>query len=333
MRSAHCQFPESSKESRRLSPTIPELEALCAKYPKFLRKGGLCVALVVTKTAKVRGLPLNPELLKTEEGGQVAGLGKAAVQTILAENGVYKVLAEEGGRTSRGSLGLMGAYVECLNQLCQKGAVPLDDILAWWLAKVRAHFASEGPKFHFDTGKSLRANIEDLLKQARELQAEAGGANYLGAMLQHLVGAKLDTVLGKGMVQHYGSSVADRPTERKADFQIEAVAIHVTTTPSEALIGKCAANLQDGLKPVVITNEDGVSGAAYLLRNANLMDRVDVLDIGQFLTANIYERSMFKSDNCRLTFSGLLLRYNEIVAACERDPCLLISLGALPSSC
>jgi len=148
-----------------------------------------------------------------------------------------------------------------------------------------------------------------------------------GAMLQHLVGAKLDVVLGKGMVQHYGSSVADLPTERKADFQIEAVAIHVTTNPSEALIGKCAANLQDGLKPVVITNEDGVSGAAYLLRNAKLLDRVDVLDIGQFLTANIYERSLFKSENCRVTLSGLLQRYNEIVGGCETDPSLRINLG------
>jgi Domain of unknown function (DUF4928) len=265
--------------------------------------------------------------MRTDEGGQVAGLGKAAVQAILAENGIFKVLAEEGGRTSRGSLGLMAAYVECLNQLSQRGEVPLDDVLAWWLAKVRAHFASEGPKLHFDTGKSIRANIEDLLRQAKELQAEAGGANYVGAMLQHLVGAKLDVVLGKGMVQHYGSSVADLPTERKADFQIEAVAIHVTTNPSEALIGKCAANLQDGLKPVVITNEEGVSGAAYLLRNAKLLERVDVLDIGQFLTANIYERSLFKSENCRVTLSGLLRRYNEIVGGCETDPSLRINLG------
>ena len=183
-------------------------------------------------------------------------------------------------------------------------------------------------EFHFDTGKSLRANIEDLLTQAQELQADGGGANYVGAMLQHLVGAKLDVVLGKGKIQHHGSSVADHSTERKADFQVEAVAIHVTTHPSEALVRKCASNLQAGLKPVIITVGDGVSGAAFLLKNSNLADRVDVLDVGQFLTANIYERSLFKAADCKITLSNLLERYNEIVASCETDPSLRIKLGS-----
>ena len=49
------------------------LEALCQRHSKFLRKGGLCVALVVTQTAKEKGLPLTPESLRTDEGGQVAG--------------------------------------------------------------------------------------------------------------------------------------------------------------------------------------------------------------------------------------------------------------------
>ena len=311
-----------------MSATTKALEALCKKHPKFLKKGGLCVALVVTETAKAKGLPLEPEALRTDEGGQVAGLGKAAVQNILQAHGISKVLAEEGDRTSRGSLGLMRAYVGCLNELHEHANVQLAEALAWWIEKVRVHFASEGPKFHFDTGKSLRANIEDLLLQAQELQADAGGANYVGAMLQHLVGAKLDVVLGKGKIHHHGSSVADHSTDRKADFQVEAVAIHVTTHPSEALVRKCASNLQAGLKPVIITVGDGVSGAAFLLKNSNLADRVDVLDVGQFLTANIYERSLFKAAECRITLSNLLERYNEIVASCETDPSLRIKLGS-----
>src|SRR5258708_38271723 len=98
-----------------MSATIKRLEALCKKHPKFLRKGGLCVALVVTETARERGLPMDAKMLRTEEGGQVAGLGRAAVQKILEAHKIAKVLAEEGGRTSRGSLGLMEAYVETLN--------------------------------------------------------------------------------------------------------------------------------------------------------------------------------------------------------------------------
>jgi hypothetical protein len=187
-------------------------------------------------------------------------------------------------------------------------------------------FVKRQIEFNFDPGKSLQANIQDLLQQADDLQENSGGANYVGAMLQHLVGAKLDVVLGAGKIQHHGSSVADHSTARQSDFQIETIAIHVTTHPSEALVRKCTENLRAGFKPLIITLGDGVEGAAFLLKNANLADRVDVLDIGQFLTANVYERSLFKAAACKVTFSKLLDRYNEIVAGCETDPALRIAL-------
>lgn len=309
-----------------MTDTQKALALLCNTHSKFLKKGGLCVALVITQTAKERGLPLSPESLRTEEGGQVAGLGRAAVQKILEAHGIDKVLAEEGGRTSRGSLGLMAAYVEVLNKLHAKNKVRLDEAFGWWIEKVRSHFASEGPKFRFDSGKSLRANIEDLLKQAAEVQANAGGTNYVGAMLQHLVGAKLDVVLGLGKIVHHGASVADHSTSRKGDFHIDGAAIHVTTNPSEALIRKCDDNLRDGLRPVIVSIGEGVPGAAFLLKNSSIADRVDVLDAIQFLTANVYERSLFNSGACKVTLGELLTRYNEIVTLCESDPTLLVRM-------
>jgi hypothetical protein len=311
-----------------MPPTASKLETLCKEHPKFLRKGGLCVALVVTETARERGLPFDPEDLRTGERGQVAGLGKAAVQKILEAHGITKVLAEEGGRTSRGSLGLMEAYVKVLNRLHQAKSLDLNEALSWWIQKVRTHFASEGPKFHFDPGKSLRANIDDLLDQAGELQASGGGTNYVGAMLQHLVGAKLDIVLGSGRLQHHGFSVADQSTDRKADYQIEAIAIHVTTHPTEALVRKCGDNINAGLKPLIITLGEAVRPAEFILKTFELNDRVDVLDISQFLTANIYERSLFKADECKVTLAGLLARYNAIVDKCETDPSLRVKLPA-----
>ncbi len=314
-----------------MSNTTEHLEALCKRHPKLLQKGGLCVGLFVTQTAKVNGLPLEPEALRTEEGGQVAGLGKAAVQKILEAYGITKVLAEEGGRTSRGSLGLMEAYVKALNGLQQRSQVDLDEAMTWWIGNIRAHFASKGPKFHFDPGKSLRANIQDLLEQAKEVQAKAGGTNYVGAMLQHLVGAKLDLVLGSGRIKHHGFSVADQSTNREGDFQVEAVVLHVTTHPSEALIKKCDQNLRGGLKPVILTLRDGVLGATCLLDAGPLKDRVDVLDVVQFLTANVYERSLFKAADCKVTLSRLLERYNEIVEACETEPSLKIRMPAPPT--
>jgi len=310
-----------------MTATAKRLETLCKSHPKFLNKGGLCVALVVTETAGERGFPLQAEDLRTDEGGQVAGLGKAAVQRILEKHGISKVLAEEGGRTSRGSLGLMEAYVTALNDLHKAKTIDLNEAIAWWIQKVRAHFASEGPKFHFDPGKSLRANINDLLAQAAELQLTGGGTNYVGAMLQHLVGAKLDVVLGPGKIRHHGFSVADQSTARKADYQVESVAIHVTTHPTEGLVRKCGDNIKAGLKPLIITLGEAVRPAEFTLKTFELQDRVDVLDAAQFLTANVYERSLFKAAECKVTLASLLERYNTIVDECETDPSLRIKLN------
>lgn len=310
-----------------MSVIVNELEALSAKQRKFLNKGGLCVGLVVTRTAQAKGLPLDPATLRTEEGGQVAGLGKAAVQSILAEYGITKVLAEEGGRTSRGSLGLMETYVAVLNSLQAKTtSLNLEEAMKWWIEKVCRYFASEGPKFNFDPGKSVAANLADIFEQAAEIQKNSGGANFVGAMLQHLVGAKLDLVLGVGTARHHGFSVADHSTDRQADFEVNGVAIHVTTHPTEALIRKAAKNLQAGLKPVIVTLSDGVTGAAFLLKATAWNDRIDVIDATQFLTANVYERSLFRAGDCKATLQSILSRYNEIVSECETDPVLQIRL-------
>jgi hypothetical protein len=84
-------------------------------------------------------------------------------------------------------------------------------------------FVKQQIEFNFAPGKSLHANIQDLLQQADDLQKHSGGTNYVGAMLQHLVGAKLDVVLGEGKIHHHGFSVADHSTARQSDFQIETV--------------------------------------------------------------------------------------------------------------
>jgi hypothetical protein len=90
---------------------------------------------------------------------------------------------------------------------------------------------------------------------------------------------------------------------------------------------KCEANLNAGLKPVIITLAEGVGGANFLLKGSALANRVDVLDAVQFLTANVYEHSLFQVAGCKLTLTKLLQRYNDIVTACETDPSLRINFG------
>lgn len=186
-------------------------------------------------------------------------------------------------------------------------------------------FLNKSMEFSYNADWSIGTNVEDLIEQAKTIQEQSGDKNFVEAMLQHLVGAKLDIVLGTGKIQHHGFSVADLSTERNGDFQVDLVTFHVTTHPTEALMQKCTQNLRNGLKPVVVTIDEGVTGAKFLLKNSRVEERVDVLDAIQFLTANVYEHSVFQASHYKPTMTTLLQRYNEIVVNCETDPALTIA--------
>ncbi len=290
-------------------------------------KGPLCVALVVTRNASKREPPYVPKIFLTPQGGQVAGLGRAAVQAILEDYGIVRVLAEEGGRTSRGSIKRMKAYLELLNSLHTERLLDFKAIEEWWIQHVKAYFAAKPFKLKLDPSKSLRNMISELMETAFDRQKECGGTMIAGAVMQHLVGAKLELALPDGHLEHQGFSVADAPGGRKGDFLIGDTAVHVTTAPSEALIRKCLANLNENLRPLIITTESGAGGAVALAKNANLADRIDILEIEQFVAANVYEWSRFEHAQRPVSVRELAATYNRIVEQVETDPSLKIIVG------
>jgi hypothetical protein len=293
---------------------------------KFLGKGPLSVALVVTEHARKRGLPLDPERLITENGagGQVIGLGKGAVQNILARHGVRRVLAKEGGRTSRGSINNMRAYVAFLNQLHIDQASNLDQIETFWINRVHDLFAAKPFQISLDASRSVRNVVQDVIAQAEERQRESTGTNFAGAVMQHLIGAKLDCALGKGQFGHNSFSTADEQSGRHGDFLIGDVGIHVTTAPGEAVIERCRENLNAALRPVIVTLRRRIALAEGLAENASLSDRIDIFEIEQFIALNLYEIGKFAAAGRQTAVAELVRRYNEIVEEVETDPSLRI---------
>ena len=303
----------------------PELAAFTAGKA-FRGKGPLSVALVVTQHARKIGLPLDAEELLTEGGGQVLGLGKGAVQAILKRHRITRVLASEGGRTSRGSLNNMREYVAFLNELKAKGKVDLDAVEAFWIERVHEFFAGKPFKIKLDASRSLRVVVRDVIAQAVERQKTAPGMYYAGAVLQHLVGAKLDSALGEGAVAHNCFSTADAPNARVGDFFIGDVAIHVTTSPGEAVIEKCRDNLNDGYRPMLVTLQRGLLVAEELAGQVGLGERIDIFEIEQFVALNLYELGRFGADGRKTAVTDMVNRYNEIVEKFETDPSLKIEL-------
>lgn len=290
-------------------------------------KGTLSVVLVITRNASTQNPPYKPENFLTPKGGQVSGLSRSAVQAILADHGIYRILAEEGGRTSRGSINLMQEYLFFLNELYKSSLLNFHEIERWWVDGVKAYFSSKPFGIKIDPSKSLRSIITDLMEAAFVRQRECQGTMIAGAVMQHLVGAKLEIVLPGIKIEHKGFSVADAPGGREGDFFIGDTSIHVTTAPSDALIRKCRDNLNKNLRPIIITSQAGVGGAGALAKNSDVDDRIDILEIAQFVATNIYELSGFEHAKRTVKIKDLVSAYNRIIDQTETDPSLKILIG------
>lgn len=112
--------------------SLEERLAAFAKEHGVNTKGPLSVMLVLTRSAASKKPPYKAKDFLSAQGGQVAGLGRSTVQSILADHGISRILAEEGGRTSRGSIQRMKYYVRLLNGLAQEDMLDFKKIEAWW---------------------------------------------------------------------------------------------------------------------------------------------------------------------------------------------------------
>lgn len=295
-------------------------------------KGALAMALVMTGHARTalanNGFPMDPSRYLTDQGGQVLGLGKSSVQSILGRHGIVRVLAEEGGRTSRGNIGNMTAYITLLNQIQQSDGLDIDIVEKFWVSKVVAFFSGKPFNLRLDASWGIRASIRNLMSQVIERQRTATGTMYVGTVMQHLVGAKLDVVLGAGVLTHHSANQSDQGPKRHGDFDLEDVAIHVSAAPSEALVRKCKSNIEKAKRPIIISTHKGVVLAEGLLENAQLTHRVDLIEFEQFIATNVLELGRFSRDTQRVTIEQILHAYNSIVDAHETDPSLKIQISS-----
>ena len=294
------------------------------KGNNIVGKGPLSLVVQLTRIASAKEFPLNPDDFITPQNGQVAGLGGSNLKKILKEYGITKVLASEGGRTSRGNMGLMRKYIYFLNNLNNIEDIDFSVIEKFWVEQVLNYFNNQPFILIADTSKTIGSNLDDLFEQAQKRQKQNPGTQYMGTILQHLVAAKLAIILPEGKVEVHGASVADSSTERNGDFIINHTVIHCTTAPGEPLIAKCEKNLQAGHFPVIITIFDRVRTARDLAADARLDGRIEVWDIQQFLSSNVYEHSLFDGSKRNTTLSDIIEKYNKIVLEKETDPSLRI---------
>jgi len=215
----------------------------------------------------------------------------------------------------------------CVNSILQKHGISEKFFSDEEIIKIKRYelWTKKSILFEWNTSFSISSNVRSILENAMQY-GKFSRTPALNIVLQHLVGAKLDIVLGTGKVTHHAASEADEAEGRAGDFVLGDVAIHVTTHPSEALMAKCARNISAGLRPLIVTTSRKTIAADMLAEQADIALRLDILDVEQFLTANLYERALFSAKNHIPKTSELLARYNKLIDAHETDPSLKIGI-------
>lgn len=307
-----------------MSSAIERLAAFAVEQKLTQTRGALNVCLVITRRAKEAGLPLDPNLQVSASGGQVKGLSGSAGNRILQEYGVTKSIGTEVGRTNRFSVDQMRRYVAFLNGENERGSINLDAFESFWVDQFIQRFASQPFKLRREPGFTPQQVIRDLISQADYRQSQSGGAMVTGTLLQHLVGAKLEVALGSNVeIVHHSANTSDSQG-RGGDFDLGNSVIHVSTTPGDLLLAKCAENIGAGLRPIIVTTEDELEVAVKLASRRAIQEKVEVYSVEQFVSINVNELGLFETTKVSTTLRDIIERYNGIVDKFEADPSLKI---------
>ncbi|KDY80311.1 MULTISPECIES: DUF4928 family protein [Enterobacteriaceae] len=272
------------------------------------------------------GMPITDERLYSEGKSQVRGLSGSTISKILEQHGETRVFTREGGRTSRGTIFLAAAFRDVLNNTQVNENEPVDAALvsnqleAFFTQCVRLdYFDKQRITVDLDYSKPVSSVVSDILKAAAERSDKP-----TGAVLQHLIGAKLQLRFPDVKIGNDRANAADLHTDREGDFQVGTTAFHVTTAPMEKLITRCVENKRAGYRPVILTLESKVIAARQMADNVGMSEQIAVQAAETFIGNNIEEIAIYDGDKIREGLARLIRTYNTRLNAIEIDKSLMI---------
>lgn len=315
----------------KLSPTEAYLEAAKTWYENQRAQNGsmntnvMNAGLIVSRMM-ADGMPITDERLYSDRKSQVRGLSGQAIAKILEQHGETRIFTREGGRTSRGTVFLAASIRNVLNNTEISVRAPVDTVFvsyqleAFFTKCVRLdYFDKQRITVDIDYTKPISSVVSDILRAAAERSDKP-----TGAVLQHLVGAKLQLRFPEEKIGSDRANAADMHTNREGDFQVGTTAFHVTTAPMEKLISRCVENKRAGYRPVILTLESKVQAARQMADNVGMSEQISVQSAEIFIGTNIEEISTYDGDRIREGLAKLIRTYNSRIEQIEIDKSLMI---------
>jgi hypothetical protein len=183
-----------------------------------------------------------------------------------------------------------------------------------------------GPiRLKLNSGESLQSVIATLLSETILRRPSGRNGSQLTLVMTYLVEAWLILLQerkGTGYQANHRT-----PLMGNGEFRVGNTIIHVTSAPEPNLIDRCLANRRSAFRPLIISTRVGALHAEDLADQTGYSKVIEVLDITQFLVANMLEWTGFKGSQRRHTFEELISRYNAIINARETNPSVKIEVA------
>ena len=193
----------------------------------------------------------------------------------------------------------------------------INELQGWLVDRVRDYLNQQAIELEMNLGKASPQIVADILTAA---EAKAG------AVAQHLVGAKLAIRYPDFQIDNFSYTTADQQLGRPGDFVLGDTAFHVTVSPMLPVLEKCAENLRNGYRPMLLVRDSRLQEARQMAKTIDLQDQIGILAIESFVGQNIEELGGFGKGGLADGFRELLDKYNERVEDVESDRSLLIRL-------
>ena len=107
---------------------------------------------------------------------------------------------------------------------------------------------------------------------------------------------------------------------------VNDAAIHVTISPTEALLAKCQANIEQGFRPFILTPENRIGTVRSLADNIGIEDRITARELEEFVSGKVDDIAEYSEAETRRILRLLFDTYNRRVSQIEIDPSLLLEI-------
>lgn len=252
--------------------------------------------------------------------------GGPFIKAILARYGETRTYASEGGRTTRGTRTAAEHWAARLNALTavseldlDKRAELIDRLQGWLVDHVREYFNRKRIEVEIDLEKPAPLIIRDIL----EVATARGAA---GPVAQHLVGAKLAIRYPDLTIENHNYTTADQQLGRSGDFAVGDTIFHVTVAPMPAVIEKCAGNIRQNYRALLLVPDSRLAAARQMADTLEVSHRVGILALESYVGQNLEEIGKYGKVTIASGLRSLMETYNERVLAIETDHSLLLEI-------